>query len=59
MKIVQHDNMIQAISPDATNHSFNKCILPRASRRSEHLFNTHALDALLELAPIDSIPVPQ
>ena len=59
MTIVQHDDMIQAISPDAANHALHKCILPGASRRSEHLFNAHALDTLLGLAPIDSIPVPQ
>ena len=33
MTIVQHDDMIQAISPDAANHAFDKRILPRASRR--------------------------
>jgi hypothetical protein len=56
MTIVQHDNMIRAIPPDTASDSFNKCILPRTSRRSEHLFNARALDALLELAPIDSRP---
>ena len=58
MTIVQHDNMIQTISPDAANHAFDKCILPRTSRRSKHLFNTHALDAFLELASINSISIP-
>ena len=52
MTIIQHDDMIQAISPNAANNAFHKCILPGASQRSEHLFNVPALDALLELAPI-------
>jgi hypothetical protein len=32
MTIVQRDDMIQAISPDAANHVFHKCILPGASQ---------------------------
>ena len=59
MTIVQHDDMIQAISPDAANYAFHKSIVPGASWCSEHLFDTHALDAPLELAPIDTISVPQ
>ena len=33
MALVQYDNVIQTISPDAANHAFYKCILPRTSRR--------------------------
>ena len=33
MTTVQHDDMIQAISPDAANYTFHKNILPRTSRR--------------------------
>ena len=59
MTIVQYDNMIQTISPDAANHTFHKSILPWASRCSEHLFDAHAFDTLLELVPVDSIAIPQ
>ena len=59
MTIIQHNNMIQTISPDAADDAFHKCILPRASRRGEYLFDIHAFYAFLELASIDSISVPQ
>jgi hypothetical protein len=59
MTIVQHDNMIQAISPDAANHTFHKGILPGTSWCSEHLFDAHAFYAILELLPVDSIAIPQ
>ena len=51
--------MIQAISPDAANHVLHKCILPRTSRGSEHLFDPHAFNPPLELAPVDRISLPQ
>ena len=51
--------MNQAIPPDAANYTFDKSILPRASQRSEHLFDAHAFNTPLELAPIDRISIPQ
>jgi hypothetical protein len=33
MTLVQYDNMIQTVSPEAANNAFDKCILPAASRR--------------------------
>jgi hypothetical protein len=59
MTIVQYDGMIQAISPYAANYAFHKSILPRASRCSEHLFDTHVLNSSLESVPIDTISIPQ
>ena len=59
MTIVQLDDMVQAISPDAANYTFHKRILPRTSRRSDYLFDAHALDAILKLTPIDRISIPQ
>jgi len=59
MTLVQHHNRVEAISPDAANHTFHKGILPWASWCSEHLFDAHAFDTLLELVPVDSIAIPQ
>ena len=59
MTIIQHDNMILAISPDAANHPFDKSVLPMASRCSGHLFDARALDARLEPAPLNSISIQQ
>ena len=33
MTIIQHNNMIQTLSPDAADDAFHKSILPRVSRR--------------------------
>jgi hypothetical protein len=33
MALVQHDDMVDAVSPDAANQAFLERILPRASRR--------------------------
>ena len=59
MTIVQYHDMIQTIPPDTANHAFHKSSLPQTSLRGEHPFDTHALDVLLELSPVDTISVPQ
>ena len=56
---IQHDDMIQAIPPNATDHAFHKRILPRAAWRGEYLFDTQALDTPLKLASINSVSIPQ
>ncbi len=58
MSLVQYDDMVQAIPPDATEHSFHKGILPRAAWCSEYLFDSHALDALPKLARVNTIAIP-
>ncbi len=35
MTLVQYDDMIQTVTPDATDHSFHVSILPRAPLRNE------------------------
>ena len=59
MTLVQYDDMIQTISPNAANHSFHEGILPRTPRRSQHFFDAHAFDSPLELGSVDAIPIPQ
>ena len=48
MAFIQYHQVVQTISPDATDQSFGVRILPRASRCGEHLFDTHALDPSVE-----------
>jgi len=55
MTLVQYDDMIQTVPLDTTNHSFHASILPRALRRRQDLFDTHALDALAKLTPVNTI----
>jgi hypothetical protein len=59
MMFVQHDDIIQAISPDAADQALHKRILPGTWRGREDLFDTHAFNAPLELAPIDRVSIPQ
>jgi hypothetical protein len=40
MMLVQYDDMIQTVPPDAANLTLHDGILPRTSRCSEHLFDT-------------------
>ncbi|MFT4584352.1 MAG: hypothetical protein ACI915_004465 [Gammaproteobacteria bacterium] len=42
----------------ATDHSFHKGILPRAAWCSEYLFDSHVLDALPKLVPVNTIAIP-
>ena len=57
MTLVQYNDTIQTVPPDATDHSFHVSVLPRAPRRRQDLCDTHALDALTKTPPINTIPI--
>ena len=44
VSLSQHDDMIQALSPDRADESFDVRILPWRSRCREHLFDAHSSD---------------
>ena len=56
---VQNDDSIEAISPDGTYQPLGKWILPRGSRGSHLLLNSHTFYSAPEDRPIDGIAVPQ
>jgi hypothetical protein len=58
LSLVQYDDVIQAVAPDAADHSFHVGILPGASRCCDYLFDLHALDALLKSASVNAIAIP-
>ncbi len=58
LTLVQDDDVIQAVAPDAPDHSFRISILPRAPRSRQDLIDIDAFDALTELTPIDTIAIP-
>ena len=55
---VQHDDMVQAFSPDGTDQPFDVWILPRGSRRSENFLYPQVLDSTTEILPIDAVAIP-
>ena len=57
MGLVEHDDVIQALSPNGAHKSFAVWILPRRPRRNRHFFDAHSLDACLEIVPVDSIAI--
>ena len=59
MTFVQHDDVIQAIPPDTTDHAFRKRIPPRTAGHSEHLFDTQVSNAPLKPHSISGISIPQ
>jgi len=56
--LIQHDDMVQAFSPDGTDQPFGVWILPRGTRSSEHLFYLEVLDTMTEVFAIDAIAIP-
>jgi hypothetical protein len=40
MTFIQHDDMVQAILPDAASYAFQDRIPPKTSLRRQYLFNT-------------------
>src|SRR5947208_7338740 len=57
MFVVENDYVIEAFGADASDDSLRVRILPRASWSRPHFPNTHSLDSVLEVLPIDSISV--
>jgi len=56
---VENDYMIQTISANGTDQTFNKRILPRRSRGCDNILDTQTLDPSLDGLNIDAITVSQ
>ena len=41
--LVPHDDVIDALASEGANHAFNEWILPRTTRRRQHLLDAHLL----------------
>ena len=57
VSLVQHDHMIQTLSPDRADQAFCVRILPRRARRRDHFFDVHVPYALLENMAVDSVAI--
>jgi len=57
MPLVEHDDMIEHVSPDAANDPLAVRILPRALRGYLDLFDAHGLCPLLKNIAVDAVAV--
>src|SRR5215468_7280969 len=57
MPFSQYDQVIQAVPPDGSDQSLHIGPLPGAGGCAEDFLHAHALDSLVELAPIDLVPI--
>ena len=57
MPLAEHDNMVQAIASDRTDHPFTISILPRRSRRGRPIPNAHRPKAADEDVTVDGVAV--
>jgi len=59
VSLIEHDNVIQTVPANGTDHAFDEWILPRRSARCCHLFDTKALDPSSHSVTIDASAVTQ
>src|SRR5919108_5145788 len=59
MPLMQHDHMVERVTPNAADYPLTVWILPGRSRGNLDLFNAQVLDALLERCAVDRVPIPQ
>ncbi len=57
MPFVDRNDMVQALSPDASDHSLRVTILPRASRRRPNLLNAHSFDLIVKPMTVNPISI--
>jgi hypothetical protein len=50
----EHDHVIQAFAPEASNYSLGVRILPRTARRNDHFLDAECVHPLLKCQPIHS-----
>ena len=58
MRLVEHDDMVEAFSADRTYQPFYERILPGTPMGGEHLVDTHVLYAISKCRAVDKVPIP-
>ena len=56
--LVEHDRMIECLSPNTADNPLAVWMLPRRSGRNLHLVDAHVDGSLLKLSAVDRAPVP-
>jgi hypothetical protein len=59
MSFVEDKHMLEELAPEAADHALRVGILPRAPRGSQHFLNAHVPHPLVEIRPVDIVPVAQ
>ncbi len=54
----EHDDVVQALSPNGSNNPFNEWILPGRSWGRHNLLDAHLLNASPEVVSVDAISIP-
>jgi hypothetical protein len=55
VSLIEHDDVIQTIPANGTDHAFDERILPRRLWRCNHFLDSQALDPSLRGVAIDAI----
>src|ERR1051326_8915758 len=55
--VVDDDHMIEAFATEASDQSLHVRILPRTSWSRLYLLNSHSLNSVLEILPVNSISI--
>src|ERR1039458_2474523 len=56
---MEHDHMVETLTPNGTNHPLHVSSLPRRTRGGQHLLDAHVFYLISEVIAEDCIPVPQ
>lgn len=56
---VDHDDVVEALSPDGSNQALDIGRLPGGSRCGKHLLDPHVLQLPSNILAIDSISIPE
>src|SRR5215470_524413 len=57
MPLIDHDDMVQAFSANASDHPFRIAVLPRTPSRYRNLPDTHSINSRGEVVSVDPITV--
>jgi hypothetical protein len=57
MSSVDHEDVVEALSPDRADQAFDVGRLPRRARCNENLFDSHAANPIREVRTIDPVAV--
>src|SRR5215472_12506748 len=57
MPLIDHDDMVQAFSANASDHPFRIAVLPRTPSRYRNLPDTHSINSRGEVASVDPITI--
>ena len=58
MILIDHNHMVEALSPETTNHHLHERILPGAPGRRDHFIDPHPLYPLAKLFPVNLVAIP-